>query len=57
MDLTDRSATNPARPVARKFGVNSIPDVRILSPEGREVGMVDSADVEDLIVQLKQQAG
>lgn len=53
MDLTDRSVANPARAVAIRFGVRSIPDVRVLAADGKELGVIDSADVNDLISQLK----
>ena len=57
MDLTDRSPANPARAVARRFGVTSIPDLRVLSPEGTGLAIVDSSDVDDLIAQLETHAG
>ena len=56
MDLTDRSASNPARVVALKFGVRSIPDLRVLGPDGKQLGVIDSADVDDLMAQLEAHA-
>ncbi len=53
MDLTDRSAANPARAVAIKYAVRNIPDLRVLAPEGKQVGVIDSSDVTDLIAQLR----
>jgi hypothetical protein len=53
MDLTDRSQANPARAVAMKFAVRNIPDMRVLAPEGKQLGVIDSSDVDDLIAQLR----
>lgn len=53
MDLTDRSAANPARAVAMKYAVRNIPDLRVLAPEGKQVGVIDSSDVDDLMAQLR----
>lgn len=56
MDLTDRSTANPAREVAKRFGVRSIPDMRVLAADGKELAVIDSADVNDLIAQLTPHA-
>jgi len=53
MDLTDRSEANPARAVAMKFAVRNIPDLRVLAPEGKQLAVIDSSDVDDLIAQLR----
>ncbi len=34
IDLTDRSPANPGRPVAMKYGVRYLPDLRVLSVQG-----------------------
>ncbi|NUN49835.1 MAG: hypothetical protein HUU15_13495 [Candidatus Brocadiae bacterium] len=52
MDLTDRSAANPAVQVARRFQVSSLPDLRVLSANGEVLGTIDPAGVDDLIEQL-----
>ncbi|MCC6739636.1 MAG: hypothetical protein IT452_11380 [Planctomycetia bacterium] len=56
VDLTDRSPTNAGRPVAMKYGVRYLPDLRVLSADGRELGTIDPADVDDLIAQLTSHA-
>lgn len=56
IDLTDRSPANPGRPVAMKYGVRYLPDLRVLSPEGRELGTIDPADADDLAAQLTPHA-
>ena len=53
MDLTDRSEANPARAVAIKYAVRTIPDLRVLAPEGKQVAVIDPTDVDDLIAQLR----
>ena len=53
MDLTDRSAANPARAVAMKYAVRNIPDLRVLAPEGKQLAVIDPSDVDDLIAQLR----
>lgn len=56
VDLSDRSPSNPAVEVARKYGIRYLPDLRILSPEGDFVATIDSSDVNDLIAQLTPHA-
>ncbi|MBI2922273.1 MAG: hypothetical protein HYY18_14565 [Planctomycetes bacterium] len=49
VDLTDRSENNPNRPIAAQYSVRSIPDIRILSAEGKEIsnpGSTKSAVME-----------
>lgn len=56
IDLTDRSATTPQAAVAMKYGVRYLPDLRVLSPDGAELGTIDAEDVNDLAVQLGKHA-
>lgn len=57
MDLTDRSEKNPARPIAQRFGVSGIPDVRVLDGEGKEKSKVRGRSARDLQSELKAALG
>jgi len=57
VDLTDPGAGSPASKAAEKFGVRSIPDLRILAPDGSQKQLVDSREAADLAVELKKALG
>ncbi|NUN48168.1 MAG: hypothetical protein HUU15_04975 [Candidatus Brocadiae bacterium] len=52
IDLTDRSASNPARAVAQQYQVGTIPDLRVLDAEGRVTATVRARSASDLVREL-----
>jgi hypothetical protein len=57
IDLTDRSASNPGRATAQKYGVQYLPDLRVLNADGAQLGVVEAGDAADLVKQLSGYAG
>lgn len=53
VDLTDRSEGNPSRPIAAQYSVRSIPDIRILSAEGKEIANPASTKSEIMAAMKK----
>ena len=56
VDLTDRSEGNPNRPIAAQYGVRGIPDIRILSAEGKEIA-TPAATKSEIMAAMKKVLG
>lgn len=57
VDLTDPPKDGPAQKAASKYGVRSIPDLRILGADGTVKQHVESRRVDDLLKELGAAAG
>lgn len=57
MDLTARDPNTPAMKAATKFGVESIPDLRVLAPDGTERSRVEAREAAGLASELKAALG
>jgi hypothetical protein len=57
IDLTDPPKGSPAEQAAAKYGIRSIPDLRILGADGSVKSMVESRSAADLVKELNAALG
>lgn len=56
VDLTDRSGNNPNLAIAKQYGVQGIPNIRILSAEGKEIAN-PKASKSEIMAAMKKVLG
>lgn len=57
IDLTDPPKGSAAEKAAAKYGIRSIPDLRILAADGSVKQMVESRRTDDLVKELNAALG
>jgi hypothetical protein len=52
-DLTERNQDSPASKMAQKFGIQYIPDLRVLKPDGSTKTVIEAREAGGLAAALK----